>query len=420
MRAAATVAVQAASATATALTLHTVVNARLLRTAPPARTVPERVSVLLPVRDEAARVGACLTAILASTHLSDLEVLVADDGSTDGTAAIVARIGAADRRVRLLRVDPPPPGWLGKPHACATLADAATGPVLVFVDADVTVAPDGIARTVALLRDARLDLVSPYPRQRADTGAERLVQPLLQWSWLALLPLRAAERSARPSLSAANGQLLCVDAGAYRRAGGHRGVADAVLEDIALVRAVKHAGGRGGVADGTDLATTRMYDGWAALRDGYAKSLWAAGGGPTGSVGQVGVLGFAFVLPAVAALAGSPTGVAGYVAGVAGRVVAARRTGGRAWPDALAHPASITVLGYLTALSWHRRRRGTATWKGRSLPASARATPPVRTNRTEPAVRTDPPGRPMPPDPGPPGQPTPPDRGDVRRPTGTP
>ncbi len=368
VRTTAAAAVRTAAAAAGLVAVHTVINARLLRTAPPARTIGERASVLLPVRDEAGRVGAALTAILASTHLPDLEVLVADDGSTDATAAIVARIGARDGRVRLLTVEPPPPGWLGKPHACATLADAATGPVLIFVDADVTVAPDGLARTVALLRDARLDLVSPYPRQQAGTLAERLVQPLLQWSWLALLPLPAAERSARPSLSAANGQVLCVDAVAYRRAGGHRGVAGAVLEDIALVRAVKRAGGRGGVADGTDLATTRMYDGWAPLRDGYAKSLWAAGGTPTGSAAQLGVLGFIFVLPAAAALAGSPAGVAGYLAGVAGRVVAARRTGGRAWPDALAQPASVAVLGYLTALSWHRRRLGTATWKGRVLP----------------------------------------------------
>jgi hypothetical protein len=366
-------AVRIAAVSAAAAAAHTAVNARLLRVAPPARLIPERVSVLVPVRDEEAHVGACLAAVLASTHLPDLEVLVADDASTDATAAIVAGVAAADRRVRTLSPGPLPAGWLGKSHACATLARAATGSVFVFVDADVTVAPDGIARAVALLREARLDLVSPYPRQRAETVAERLVQPLLQWSWLALLPLRLAERSPRPSLSAANGQVLCVDAGAYVRAGGHSRVAGAVLEDIALVRAVKASGGRGGVADGTDLATTRMYSGWAQLRDGYAKSLWAAGGGPAGSAAQVGALGFAFVLPAAAALFGSRAGLAGYAAGVAGRVVAARRTGGRTWPDALAHPASVAALGYLTAVSWRRHTAGTASWKGRLL-----AQPPPR------------------------------------------
>ena len=194
-----------------------------------------------------------------------------DDESDDDTAVVVHAAAGGDPRVRLVAGRPVPPGWLGKPHACGQLAAAATGTVLVFADADVLVAPDGIARTVGLLRDSGLDFVSPYPRQEAVTTAERLVQPLLQWSWLTFLPLRAAERSGRPSLSAVNGQLLCVDAAAYRRAGGHDAVRDAVLDDLALARAMKRAGGRGTVADGTAVATTRMYRTWPDLRDGYSE-----------------------------------------------------------------------------------------------------------------------------------------------------
>ena len=78
-----------------------------------------------------------------------------------------------------------------------------------------------------------------------------------------------------------------------------------------------------------------------------------------------------YVVPAVAALGGSAAGLAGYAAGVTGRVVAARRTGGRAWPDALAHPLSILALTALTARSWRARRAGTLTWKGRTLPGRA-------------------------------------------------
>jgi hypothetical protein len=140
-----------------------------------------------------------------------------------------------------------------------------------------------------------------------------------------------------------------------------------VLDDLALLRAVKASGGRGGVTDGTDLAACRMYDGWPALRDGYTKSLWAALGSPTGAVATTGVLSALYVWPAVAAALGSRAGAVGYAAGVAGRVVAARRTGGRVWPDALAHPASVALLGYLTARSWAGRRRGTLRWKGRPV-----------------------------------------------------
>jgi glycosyl transferase family 21 len=220
---------------------------------------------------------------------------------------------------------------------------------------------------VALLDDTGLDVVCPFPRQVAVTAAERLVQPLLQWSWLTTLPLRVAERSRRPSLTAACGQFLVIRRTALERAGGHAAIRDQVLDDLALVRAVKRTGGRGGVVDGTELASCRMYDGWPALRDGYAKSLWAAFGSPTRAAGVLALLGVSYVLPAVAALRGSRIGAAGYLAGVGSRVVAARRTGGRALPDAFAHPASVVVLGRLTVRSLRGRRCGTLQWKGRTL-----------------------------------------------------
>ena len=341
------------------LTAHTAVNARLLRT-PRATGTALSVSVLLPVRDEAGRVEACLRALLAQQGV-DLEIVVLDDESTDGTADVVRRVAAGDPRLRLLVGAPLPPGWLGKPHACQQLADAAapTSEVLVFVDADVVLAPHAVAATADLLDSAGLDLVSPYPRQEAP-GFTRLVQPLLQWSFLTFLPLRLAERSPRPSLSAANGQLLAVRREVYARAGGHAAVRADVVEDVALLRAVKAVGGTGGVADGTALATTRMYDGWGELVAGYTKSLH------TVPVATSGLLTALYVVPAVAALRGNRAGQLAYAAGVLGRVISARRTGGRPL-DALAHPLSVAALVALTARSHLANRRGTLTWKGRAL-----------------------------------------------------
>jgi Glycosyl transferase family 2 len=361
------------SAGAVVGTVHTFVNLRALRT--PVRDpapVAERVSVLLPARDEAHRIGTCLASVLDQVSVPDLEILVLDDDSTDGTADVLRRVAAGDGRVRVLTGEPLPDGWLGKPHACDQLARAATGGVLVFVDADVVLAPQAVAATVQLLRETSLDVVSPYPRQLAETWSERLVQPLLQWSWLTLLPLRAAETSPRPSLTAGNGQLMAVDAAAYWMIGGHRAVRDEVLDDVALVRAVKAAGGRGGVVDGTGLATCRMYESWPELREGYEKSAWAAFGSPAAAAATVGGLGVLYVVPALAALRGSLVGLLGYGAAVTGRYVVAERTGGRSVPDSLAHPASIALLGWLTAASWVRRRQGTLRWKGRPLPGSGR------------------------------------------------
>jgi hypothetical protein len=361
-------AVRVGAALAVAGTAHQVWNLRGLRV-PPAEppAVAEPVTVALPVRDEAGRVGPTLTALLGQRGVPDLEVLVLDDGSTDGTADVVRAVADGDPRVRLLTGTPPPPGLPGKPHACAQLAAAARGSVLVFVDADVLLAPDAVAAAVAVLRDAGLDLLSPWPRQLADGPAARLVQPLLQWSWMVSLPLRRAERSPRPALCAANGQFLAVDAAALARTGGFAGVAAAVLDDLAVARAVKRAGGRVGVADGSALATCRMYDGWVDLRAGYCKSLWAAFGPAPASAATAAVLALTYLLPPLAALRGSRAGLVGYAAAVGSRLVAARRSGGRAWPDALAHPASVAVLLGLLGASWRGHLRGDLTWKGRRL-----------------------------------------------------
>ncbi len=333
------------------LAVHTAVNARLLRTTP---TTPpgQLVSVLLPVRNEQARVAACLVGVLAQQGIQ--EVLVLDDGSTDHTADVVA--GFTDARLRLLAGTPLPPGWVGKPHACQQLADAADprSEVLVFLDADVVLAPGGLAAAVGCLDRSGLDLISPYPRQEAP-GATRLVQPLLQWSWLTFLPLRLAERSPRPSLSAANGQLLLVRRDAYRRAGGHAAVRNEVVEDLAVLRAVKRAGGRGGVVDGTAVATTTMYRSWAELADGYAKSLHTTP--PFLPVLLVGLY--------VAPLLGRHRRSA-YALGVLGRVISARRTGGCV-VDAFAHPLSVLCYAGLDVRSRLLHRRDALTWKGRSL-----------------------------------------------------
>lgn len=365
----------AAALAATAATAHTAVNrARLRRppTDPPATLEP--LSVLVPARDEAATIGACVAALLGSTGLADVEVLVGDDGSTDGTAEAARAAAGGDPRLRVLAVPTPPTGWLGKPHACAHLAAHARAPVLVFVDADVVVAPHGLAATVALLRAAGADLVSPYPRVVADGWLARLVQPLLQWSWLTFLPLSAVEASPRPSLAAAAGQLLAVDARAYHRAGGHRTVAGDVVEDVALARAVKATGGRVCLADGSATATCAMYGSAGELVDGYAKSLAVAFGPPPAAAAVMAALAWMYVWPPVAAAGGvarrragrATVGMAGYLAGVAGRAVTARATGGRVG-DAWAHPASIAALAALTAESARRRRAGTAAWKGRTI-----------------------------------------------------
>jgi hypothetical protein len=368
--------VRAASLTAVGLTAHTAYNLTRLRTLPgSAPDVSESVSILIPARNEEAHMARIVQDALAQTGIADLRVIVLDDGSTDRTAEILDSID--DPRLTVIHApdDLPPEGWLGKTWACARLAEEASGSVLVFLDADVRLEPGAVAGGIHLLRSLRMDLVAPYPRIDASTALQRLVQPILTWSWATTVPLGWAETSQWSSLSAANGQFLVFDAEAYRRMGGHAAVSAEVLEDIALMRAMRTAGGRAITADGSDVSSCRMYATDQEMVDGYTKSLWDAFGSAAGSIAATTFLLGTYTLPALA-LASRDTstrrwGALGYAAGVLGRELVARRTGEpcltRGSPDPLAHPVSIAVVAALTALSWKRRRAGTTHWKGRPV-----------------------------------------------------
>ena len=365
------------SAIAVGIAAHTIVNLRHLRR--PDSQVPdvsEKVSVLIPARNEERHIAHTVRSALTQMGVTDLTVTVLDDGSTDGTADELSRID--DDRLTVLNAadEPAPVGWLGKPWACQRLAEAADGKILVFLDADVLLEPTAIRAGVDTLRTNDFALVAPYPRQLAVTWLERLVQPLVTWSWIATMPLRWAETSLRPSLSAANGQLMFFDAAAYRAIGGHGAVADEVLEDIALMRALKRAGYRTATVDGSQMASCRMYSGTQEVVNGYTKSLWDAFNGPGGSVGANALLLLSGTVPYAALILARRRstrviGAVGYVAGVTSRMVVAARTGERMIPDALAHPKSVAAFTVLNVLSWWRHVRGSNTWKGRPVTVSA-------------------------------------------------
>jgi hypothetical protein len=198
---------------------------------------------------------------------------------------------------------------------------------------------------------------------------------LLQWSWLTFLPLRAMERSPRPSLAAAGGQWLVIDRAGYEKAGGHAGVRTDILEDIGLARAVKRSGGHIALADGSPFASCEMYQSWRELTAGYAKSLWASFGSGPAAGAVVLLLLFLYASPPLATaylaatghLNGSLVALAAYLLGVVGRAVTAYAPGGRPWPDALLHPASVAVFAWLVAFSFRRHHQGTLTWRGRSV-----------------------------------------------------
>ena len=233
-----------------------------------------RASILVPARNEERSIERCVRSLLAQDY-PDFEVVVLDDGSTDRTGAILAGLLREDRRLRVMSGQSLPAGWLGKHWACHQLAGAASGDVLLFVDADTHHHPDSLANGVAALERERAGLVTALPRQELGMWVERLVIPIMPWSVLAFLPLALAHRLRWPFLSAAVGQYMLFGREAYDAAGGHAAVRANVVDDFALARATKAAGLRWRLVDGTGRVEARMYRSAGEVLTGVSRSLYA-------------------------------------------------------------------------------------------------------------------------------------------------
>ena len=245
----------------------TLLNATRLRT-PPMSAVNPAVAILIPARDEEAAIARCVRAALASRG-AEIEVIVLDDASSDATAAIVRALAATDDRLRLVQAPPLPAGWNGKQHACFVLASCTTKPNLLFIDADVVLAPEAAAR---LAPPPGLDLVSGVPRQLMGSLAEAMVIPMINMLLLGYLPLGLARRDDRPALAAGCGQMMMVRAAAYRAADGHRAIRTSLHDGLKLPRSFRAAGLKTDLVNGADLGVCRMYAGAGALWAGFLKN----------------------------------------------------------------------------------------------------------------------------------------------------
>ncbi len=256
------------------------------------------VSVIVPARNEAAHIEACVGSILSSEY-PRLEVIVVDDRSSDGTGDLARAIAARDSRLRVIAGAELPAGWFGKTWACWQGYEAAKGELLLFTDADTRHGPKLLPRAVAMLTDRGVDLVSLLQRQEMRTFWERLVQPLFFGAGALIITLGGGigrlNRNRDPRWAIANGQFILVTRGSYEAVGGHRLIAGTIVEDLRMAIEYLKAGRRHFFAFADEDMSTRMYDSLGAIVEGWSKNVFMALVEMWESVGQAYV-GAAFLL----------------------------------------------------------------------------------------------------------------------------
>lgn len=328
------------------------------RVRPAAAVEMEPVSVLIPARNEEKNLPACLEAALAQPGVA--EVLVYDDHSIDGTAAAVARYARRDPRVRYLAPEPLPSGWRGKTFACQRLAQQASSPWLLFLDADARLAPQALGGVLAEAQRRGVTLLAAWPGLDMGSFAEKLLMPMLNFVVLTLYPAPLAiRRPGDASLGLAHGALMLARKDAYERVGGHAAVRAELFEDTLLARQWRRRGERSLCLDGQHVVRTRMYASFGEIRRGFEKNFYPAF---RSAASFWTFLAFHAVFLLGPFLAGVWP-AAGCV--LAARLLLALRFGHSLW-SILFHPVAECVLLVVGLSSWWHFRHGPGVeWKGR-------------------------------------------------------
>jgi chlorobactene glucosyltransferase len=231
------------------------------------------VSILVPARNEEAKIGRCLESLISQNY-PNLEIVVIDDRSEDKTGEIIEAYAKKDSRIRFVKGNDAPAGWIGKCNALAHAVGYASGDWFIFTDADTYHRPNSVRDSVSYALTNKADLVSFVPMQELGSFWERLIMPVLLSSFLLGDPFHSVN-DPKAARAYAYGQYIICRRSSYLALGGHQSVRDEIVEDHAIARVFKEKGYKIAVADGKALYQVRMYTDRESLWQGWTKNLYS-------------------------------------------------------------------------------------------------------------------------------------------------
>ena len=340
-------------------------------------TAAETVSILIPARNEAANIRACLESLLNQDY-PHIEIIVADDRSDDGTDRIVEQLAADRPRLRLLRIGELEDGWTGKTHALHKAAAEATGDVLLFTDADTLHSPDNVRRVLARMQRKGLDMASLLTAMITRSFWEHVLQPVMGGMLMVQFPLVLVNR--KKGLAFSNGQYIMIRREAYETIGGHASVKHCLLEDVAMAREAKRHGLDVEVILGQHLTRVRMYTGFEQIWRGWSRIFYAGfqGSAPRLLLGillivWLGFFPWACLIAGLGMLAGGATQGAAPLTIVAACTLAIQHAslgsffalaGCRVRYLVFYPVAAVVGIGVLTNALWTSLKGGSIRWRG--------------------------------------------------------
>ena len=326
------------------------------------------VSVIIPARDEAHIIERTVRAFLAQTY-ANLEVIVVNDRSADGTGDIVRSIH--NDRLTVIDGVEPPAGWLGKPWALHQGSGAARGELLLFVDADLIYAPEAVAAAVAYAETRRPALLTLLPHFEMRGFGENAAMPMMALTAFTFLPTWFSNRTRFARLGIGGGTGNLVSAARYAACGGHEALKDAVVDDVALAQLLRRSDATTEAVRADDLVSLRMYHGLPEVVEGFTKNAFAV-------LGRNYIAGFLVVagcvvfhiLPYVLALTGDRNSIITIVIISLTRVILFRALRYRLDAALFLHPVMASIWTWIFLRSiWLTGIRRKVIWRGRTYDA---------------------------------------------------